>query len=138
MKCKFCSRETRNEHEVCDECEKTLTIAINKNRKKMVKTKIASQNRGITSLVCSIICLTQPYGLIVSYVCGIVAIVFANASKNTAGAQLGKVGKTLGIVGLIATVIHAFIYVVLFAVVVVAIAILVTILIGLGATTLFR
>lgn len=107
MKCKFCSKETRNEYEVCEECEKTLTVAINKNRRKMVKTKIANQNRGITSLVCAIIAMTQPFGFISSFICGIVAIVFANYSKNTAGATLGKVGKTLGIVSLVANVIFA-------------------------------
>ena len=108
MKCKFCSKETRNEYEVCEECEKTLTAAINKNRRKMVKTKIANQNRGITSLVCAIIAMTQPFGLIPSFVCGIVAIVFANYSKNTAGASLGKVGKTVGICSLVSNVIVAF------------------------------
>lgn len=107
MKCKFCSKETRNEYEVCEECEKTLTVAINKNRRKMVKTKIANQNRGITSLVCAIIAMTQPFGFVSSFICGIVAIVFANYSKNTAGATLGKVGKTLGIVSLVANVIFA-------------------------------
>lgn len=107
MKCKFCSKETRNEYEVCEECEKTLTVAINKNRRKMVKTKIANQNRGITSLVCAIIAMTQPFGFVPSFICGIVAIVFANYSKNTAGATLGKVGKTLGIVSLVANVIFA-------------------------------
>ena len=108
MKCKFCSKETRNEYEVCEECEKTLTVAINKNRRKMVKTKIASQNRGITSLVCAIIAMTQPFGFTPSFICGIVAIVFANYAKNTAGAPLGRVGKTIGIVSLVSNVLFAF------------------------------
>ena len=108
MKCKFCSKETRNEYEVCEECEKTLTVAINKNRRKMVKSKIANQNRGITSLVCAIIAMTQPFGFFPSFVCGIVAIVFANYAKNTAGSSLGKVGKTVGIVSLVSNVIFAF------------------------------
>lgn len=115
MKCKFCSKETTNEYQVCDECEKTLTIAINKNRKKMVKTKIASQNKGITSLVCAIIAMAQPFGLIPSFICGIISIVFAAASKNTAGALFGKVGKTIGIVSLVSTVISLFIQVTMLA-----------------------
>lgn len=105
MKCKFCSKETSNEYEVCEECEKTLTVAINKNRRKMAKSKIANQNRGITSLVCGIIAMAQPLGLLVSFICGIVAIIFAKASRNTAGAQLGNVGKKIGIVSLVACII---------------------------------
>lgn len=123
MKCKFCSNETKNEYEVCDECEKTLTVAINKNRKKLVKNKIANQNRGITSLVCSIIALTHPFGLITAYICGIVAIVFGRAARNTAGEQIGKVGRTLGVVSLVAVVITTIYYLVL-------------ILIGLAVTIL--
>ena len=113
MKCKFCSNETKNEYEVCDECEKTLTVAINKNRKKLVKNKIANQNRGITSLVCSIIALTHPFGLITAYICGIVAIVFGRAARNTACEQIGKVGRTLGVVSLVAVVITTIYYLVL-------------------------
>ena len=109
MKCKVCSKETSNEYEVCEECEKTLTLAINKNRVKMVKTKIANQNRGITSLVCSIIALAQPFGLLTAFICGIVSIVFGSAAKNTAGEQIGKVGKTIGIVSLTSCVISAII-----------------------------
>lgn len=134
MKCKFCSRETNNEYEVCYDCEKTLTLAINKNRKKMVKSKAASQNRGITSLVCSIISLAQPFGFIVSVACGIVAIIFAAAAKNTAGEQLGKVGRTVGIVGIVSAVTHAIVHFVLTAALVAAITILTIVLIGLGAT----
>lgn len=109
MKCKFCAKETSNEYEVCEECEKTLTVAINKNRIKMVKTKIANQNRGITSLVCSIIALTQPFGFLTSFICGIVSIIFGSAAKNTAGEQIGKVGKTIGIVSLASCFISAII-----------------------------
>lgn len=108
MKCKFCSKETSNEYEVCDECEKTLTVAINKNRRKMVKTKIANQKRGITSLVCAIIALTHPFGLVTAFACGIVAIIFGRAAKNTAGEQIGKVGQTLGVVSIVATIITFF------------------------------
>lgn len=115
MKCKFCSKETLNEYEVCEDCEKTLTLAINKNRRRIVKNKIANQNRGITSLVCAVMSLTRPFGFLVSFICGIVAIVFAAAAKNTAGAQFGKIGKTLGIVGLVSIVIRWFINVILFA-----------------------
>lgn len=133
MKCKFCSKETSNEYEVCDECERTLTAAIKKNRKKMVKTKIANEKRGITSLVCAIISLVQPFGFIVALICGIVAIVFGIAAKNTAGAQLGRVGKTVGIVAVVATITHAIVHVALTAIFAAGVALLVIVLIGLGA-----
>lgn len=105
MKCKFCTKETTNEYQVCDDCENTLTIAINKNRRKMARTKIASQKSGITSLVCGIIAMATPLGFLPSFICGIVAIIFAKVAKNTDGAQLGQVGKTVGIVGMISCVI---------------------------------
>ena len=31
MICKFCGKETDKDYEVCSECEKSLTTAINKN-----------------------------------------------------------------------------------------------------------
>ena len=109
MKCKFCSQETRNEFEICDECEKTLSTAINKNRKKMIKTKIANENRGITSLVCAIIAMTQPFGVIVSFICGIVSIVFGFYARNTEGEKLGKVGRTIGVVSIVSNILAAII-----------------------------
>ena len=104
MICKFCGKETDRDYEVCSECEKSLTIAINKNRRRNVKLKVANNMRGITSLVCAVIAMTTPFGIISAFICGIVAIVFGNFAKQTAGASLGKVGKTLGIVSLISCV----------------------------------
>jgi hypothetical protein len=137
MKCKFCSKETANEYQVCEECEKTLTVAINKNRKKMVKTKIANQNRGITSLVCAIIAMSQPFGLIVSYICGIVSIVFAATSKNTAGASFGKVGKTIGIVSLVSTILTLFIRLAMFALYAIVLALVIVCIVALNEFGIF-
>lgn len=115
MICKFCGKETDKDYEVCSECEKSLTTAINKNRRKNVKAKIANSKRGITSLVCAVIAMTTPFGIIPSFICGIVAIVFGNFAKQTAGAPLGRVGKTLGIVSLVSCVVTLFIRVIAFA-----------------------
>lgn len=105
MICKFCGKETGKDYDVCSECEKSLTSAINKNRRKKVKARIANSNRGITSLVCSVIAMTTPFGITASFICGVVAIVFGNLAKKTLGASLGKVGKTLGIVSLISCIL---------------------------------
>lgn len=133
MKCKFCSIETNNEYQVCDECEKTLAVAINKNRKKMIKTKIANENRGVTSLVCAIISLVQPFGFFVSFCCGIVAIVFGLFARNSEGSQLGKVGRTIGIVGVVASITHAIVHIGLTAILIGGIIVLAFVLINLGA-----
>lgn len=129
MKCKFCGQETRNEFEICDECEKTLSVAINKNRKKMIKTKIANENRGITSLVCAIIAMTQPFGVIVSFICGIVSIVFGIFARNSEGEKLGKVGQTIGVVSLVSNIfiaIFRFIITVVFTVLLILVIFCVT------------
>ena len=112
MICKFCGKETDKDYEVCSDCEKSLTTAINKNRRKNVKVKAANSMRGITSLVCAVIAMTTPFGIVSSFICGIVAIVFGDFAKLTQGASLGKVGKTLGIVSLISCVVTLFIRVV--------------------------
>ena len=115
MICKFCGKETDKEYEVCADCEKSLTTAINKNRRKNVKVKAANSMRGITSLVCAIIAMTTPFGITPSFICGIIAIVFGNFAKLTVGSSLGKVGKTLGIVSLISCVFTLFVRVIIIA-----------------------
>lgn len=115
MICKFCGKETDKDYEVCSDCEKSLTTAINKNRRKNVKVKAANSMRGITSLVCAVIAMTTPFGIIPSFICGIVAIVFGDFAKLTVGASLGKVGKTLGIVSLISCIVTLFIRVLIVA-----------------------
>ena len=129
MECLKCGKETLNENQICDECAQIEAIT-NESKvtevqedievKKNNTTGIVALVFGIVTLACrflanpilSILSIAipmigtlissacSPFVGIVQFVSMILAITMGGKAKNTDGAKLGKIGRTLGFVEL--------------------------------------
>lgn len=129
MECLKCGKETLNENQICDECAQIEAIT-NESKVTEVQGNVKVQKNnttGIVALVFGIVTLAcrflanpilsilsiaipmigtlissacSPFVGIVQFVSMILAITMGGKAKNTDGAKLGKIGRTLGFVEL--------------------------------------